>query len=335
MKIGARAQMMRAAAAIAAALAMSLLVQASVAFADNGPHIKGAGLTPDSCAMCHRAHTAKAPYLLKESQTSLCYTCHGSAGTGSSLDVVDGLGYTEHTRDPKKIAGALRGGGFKYALIESNNPSGNGYVGEVPARSSGVLVTSTHSVDESSQMAWGNGPISASVNYGTTISLTCGSCHDPHGNGNYRILRPIPVESGAPEPGVTVPDVNTKYEIEPGRFAKYDYTTENYWDVEDENDPNFILNISAWCATCHTRYLAGSKSARTNSGDAVYTYRHRTNFTSQGSPTCVQCHVTHGSNASMGPYSSAVPFPDGSSGGSDSRLLRIDNRGVCQMCHNK
>jgi predicted CXXCH cytochrome family protein len=326
-----------------AVCAASLFAGAAPAAADNGPHVKGAGgsLTPDTCASCHRAHTAQAPYLLKESQTALCYTCHGSSGTGSSLDVEDGVGYSEHTRESSKKAGALRGGGFKYALIESNNPSGNGYVGEVPVRGSDAAVTSTHSVNESSQTTWGNGAINAdagagnAVKYGKSISLTCGSCHDPHGNGNYRVLRSIPVESGVAEPGVKIPDVNITEEIEPGKFAKYNYTTENYWEVDDENAPNFIVNASAWCATCHTRYLAGSKSARTNSGDAVYTYRHRTNFASQGSPTCVQCHVAHGSNASMGSYSSAVPFPDGSSAGSDSRLLRIDNRGVCQMCHNK
>jgi predicted CXXCH cytochrome family protein len=309
------------ATAFVAACAVSMLLGAGPAAADNGPHVKGAGLVPDTCAACHRAHTAQAPMLLKEPQTGLCYTCHGSSATGSKLDVEDGVGYSGPGHSGAK--GALRGGGFQYALIGSGNPSGNGYVGEIPVRSSGAAVTSTHSVDESGQMAWGNGPISAGASYGKTIPLRCGSCHDPHGNGNYRILRPIPDESGA-ESGVAIPDAATKV-----------YTTDNYWIVEDEEAPGFIANISAWCATCHTRYLAGGKSARTDSGDAVYAYRHRTNQTSQGTPTCVQCHVAHGSNASMGSYSSAVPNPDGTPAGSDSRLLRIDNRGVCQMCHNK
>src|SRR5665647_1271860 len=39
------------------------------------------------CASCHRAHTAKAEFLLKTAQPGLCYTCHG--GQGSDLDVVD------------------------------------------------------------------------------------------------------------------------------------------------------------------------------------------------------------------------------------------------------
>jgi predicted CXXCH cytochrome family protein len=317
---------MRAAAALfLAAYAVSLFLAAH-AVADNGPHVMGAGAMTDTCAACHRAHTAQAPYLLKEPETELCYTCHGASATGASTDVEDGVGYSSTQRTGKP--GALRGGGFKYALIDSGHPSGNGYVGEVPVRTTGVPVTSAHSVDSSSQVAWGNGPIGAEANYGKTISLRCGSCHDPHGNGNYRILRPIPLESGATS-GVTIPDAPTKV-----------YTTTNYWEVEDENAPGFIANISTWCATCHTRYLAGAHSATTNSGDGVYAYRHRTNETSQGSPTCIQCHVSHGSNASMGTYSASVPNPngtpdEGTAAGPDSRLLRIDNRGVCQMCHNK
>jgi predicted CXXCH cytochrome family protein len=312
---------MRKATILVLGSAMALLGVAAPAAADNGPHVQGAGALADTCASCHRAHTAAAPMLLKESQTSLCYTCHGSGSTGANTDVEDGVGYSAAGRTGAK--GALRGGGFKYALIDSGNPSGNGYVGEIPVRSSGAAVTSTHSVDESEQTAWGNGAISGTANYGTTMPLRCGSCHDPHGNGNYRILKPIPDDSGATT-SVTIADTATKV-----------YTTENYWEVEDESAPGFIANISSWCATCHTRYLAGSKSYKTNSGDAVYAYRHRSNQTSQGSASCIQCHVSHGSNASMGTFSSSVTTPNGTSVGGDSRLLRINNRGVCQMCHNK
>jgi hypothetical protein len=37
----------------------------------------------------------------------------------------------------------------------------------------------------------------------------------------------------------------------------------------------------------------------------------------------------------MGANSASVTFPDGSAAGADSRLLRADNRGVCQLCHAK
>ena len=319
-----KTQKTRGAAIFVAAFAVSLFAGAVPASADNGPHIKGAGVVADTCASCHRVHTASAPGLLKQPQTTLCYTCHGDAAAGASTDVVNGVGYSNTERTGTK--GALRGGGFSYALIGSDSPSGNGYIGKIPVRSTPAAVTSTHSVDASDKMAWGNGAISATASFGKIIPLRCGNCHDPHGNGSYRTLRATPKDSGAASPGVTIADAA------PGSKV---YTTDNYWQVEDVNAPGFIANISAWCATCHTRYLSGSGGGKTNSGDAVYAFRHRSDQTAQGSASCVQCHVSHGSNASMGTYSAGVSNPDGTAAGAGSRLLRIDSRGVCQMCHDK
>ncbi len=358
-----------------------LLVGAASAWADAGPHKMGQGLTPSTCAACHRAHTGKAPYLLKENQEALCFSCHGSAATGSSIDVADGVGYPEGMKGEGRETvgegrtgkvGALRGGGFKYAMIKSETVEkelgAEGSHGiptiqaKIPATGEGELKpsTSAHSVNESSQIAWGNGAISGeTASYGAKINLTCGSCHDPHGNGNYRILRPIPTESGA-KTGVTIPEEEGKHE----------YTTENYWKSWSATDPAFYEKISEWCALCHTRIMAsdeGGTSAVTSSGDAVFTYRHRTSYTvaeyekveKEGSPTkgpalgstamgakpnCIQCHVAHGTDSTMAEYAGEVKFPNGSTESEtnklvtkpeDSFLLRLNNRGVCQTCHNK
>ena len=78
----------------------------------------------------------------------------------------------------------------------------------------------------------------------------------------------------------------------------------------------------------------------TSSGDPIYTYRHNTTMTE-----CTQCHVAHGSNATMdGAYSGPMTDPDGSAAAKvvsgptttyyNSRLLKIDNRGTCQACHD-
>jgi hypothetical protein len=95
----------------------------------------------------------------------------------------------------------------------------------------------------------------------------------------------------------------------------------------------FATQMTAWCVTCHTRYLAGGGSAEAgnNTGDAIYDYRHTTSTR----PECTQCHVAHGSNAAMnGSYSSAFPYPGGAPVSGSSRLLKLDNRGTCQMCHD-
>ena len=67
---------------------------------------------------------------------------------------------------------------------------------------------------------------------------------------------------------------------------------------------------------------------------------HRSNSGAENSPNCLTCHVSHGSNASMQgdvntQYSKTdVKFPNGTVSGADSFLLRVDNRGTCNMCHN-
>ena len=315
---------------------MLLVLGAAPAAADNGPHVGTAGQLTDRCAACHRLHSGQAPMVLVQPEPALCYTCHGPGATGASTDVVDGLGYgnTYPSTTRGSAVGALRGGGFQYALIDSANPSGqkatqSNQTGTVPVLpiGSGAPVTSAHSVDGSSVTAWGNGPISATAQAGTTVQLDCGSCHDPHGNGNYRLLLPIPAQSGAAT-GIAITDATTKV-----------YTTTNYWRSWDDysaGPTGFIRSISLWCSQCHTRYLATAGDGSTDSGDAIFAYRHRSDDIAKGTPNCITCHVAHGSNASMGPYSSSLPEPDGTPApAADSRLLRIDNRGTCQMCHNR
>ena len=44
--------------------------------------------------------------------------------------------------------------------------------------------------------------------------------------------------------------------------------------------------------------------------------------------------MAHGSNAAMnGTNTSNFPYPDGTTKTNSSRLLKVDNRGTCQLCH--
>lgn len=132
------------------------------------------------------------------------------------------------------------------------------------------------------------------------------------------------------------------------------YTTTNYYIADDpyytgtyqqnENKTSlvstpYIASVSQWCSTCHTRYLSDNRKmngvAVTNTA-GFGGYKHRSNSGSQGSPNCIQCHVAHGTSAQAnGAQSSTMPTPLGVAGGtSNSVLLRVDNRGICLMCHN-
>jgi hypothetical protein len=208
-------------------------------------------------------------------------------------------------------------------MLDTANPSGQSDAlavqavsapGVVPVKAVGSATTSSHTVDGTTGMAWGSDSASA----GVAVPLRCASCHDPHGNGNYRVLKTLPNTSGTATP-----------------LAIADGVNKVYWNVDDTNAPSYIANVSAWCSSCHTRYLATEGSAGRPSGNAIYQYRHNSDGKTQGNKGCIQCHVSHGSNASVGATSGSVDNPDGTSALHDSKLLRIDNRGTCTMCHNR
>ena len=108
----------------------------------------------------------------------------------------------------------------------------------------------------------------------------------------------------------------------------------------------FGEQMAAWCASCHTRYWAWSEPTEDTAdgaaagpaysnprpGDDIYKYQHRTRGASGRG--CLTCHVSHGSNAIMdGANSSTYTFPD-QTVSDNSRLLKVDNRGTCQQCHD-
>ncbi len=373
--------------------AVWLFLAAIPVLADNGPHVQDlnngtAGINADTCAGCHRAHTAAAEPLLIPGMSPSCLVCHGASGAGATTDVVDGIQYT--AMDHSAVAGALRGGGFVQARIGSGAATrysystpiafGRGFTGIIPVASTGAPVTSAHMNADGSawgpSVAWGNGPESATIYPGPAVSITCTTCHNPHGNGKYRILIPVPAPTVAPGasfvPAAAAANVTDASPVPSGETRNYtnppaqylsqlaaDTNPRDYWRYcaptwnscsgatrgEKPNGLNastFATQISAWCAACHTRYLAGGGSAETPSSDALYTYRHTTTVF----PQCTQCHVSHGSNAQMTGWNSthvSYPNADGTGGtyapfnataSTDSRLLKVDNRGTCQMCHD-
>ncbi|MDI6712544.1 MAG: cytochrome c3 family protein [Anaerosomatales bacterium] len=93
---------------VVAAAVAAWMMAAVPAFAEAAPHV-ATGTAPDTCAMCHRAHTATAPFGRSAADsweptgnalvlaavdasgtagdTMLCYACHGVDALGSGTDV--------------------------------------------------------------------------------------------------------------------------------------------------------------------------------------------------------------------------------------------------------
>jgi predicted CXXCH cytochrome family protein len=376
-----------------AAGSLWLFLAAVPVLADGGPHVAAinngtGGVNADSCAGCHRAHTAQGLYLLVESSgTALCTSCHGEAGTGATTNVERGVQYTLGTADVRGTTrlGFLRGGGFVTARIGSSQVARVGVTSthgvsmrtKVPVRTGSVApVTSAHLpnvngvIGAADGVAWGNGPNSATAYAGPEVELECGTCHNPHGNGQYRILNPMPdplvtgtddfVPAGAdalvtdaalPPAGDTrnytiiqsaggtgtllasqvlaqnIPDLAGDYWR---RYVPWNAASGAY-DAPNGQPATFTTQIANWCLTCHSRYLSSGWS--TQEADAIYTYRHTSTNTTRN---CITCHVAHGSNAQMtGDYSANMDYPGGAAAPvGDSRLLKIDNRGTCQACHD-
>ncbi|MEW5990437.1 MAG: cytochrome c3 family protein [Chloroflexota bacterium] len=402
---------MRRLALVTAGGVLWLILAAMPAFADGGPHVQtvnngSLGINADGCAGCHRAHTAQGPFLINAAdETALCQTCHGPTGAGATTDVMSGIQYQLAGRGATPLLGALRGGGFDSAAIDSGNPArylvsnnlansddqwakvrvlvdGGGAVAPAPVTSAHLNLAENGLTAPT--IAWGNDVVGAGdKGPGPVVTLSCASCHNPHGNGQYRILNPVPTPEGAgfvaatsnslvADTPVDNPDPNesdTKnYTViqtrgtpgDPSTYlfyaddiidAGYSPASGDYWhvrvawnqastatngaDAPNGNPANraggivaFNTQMSNWCSACHTRYysIAGDEP----SGDALFAFRHET----IGNRACTTCHVAHGSNAQMsGVYSADQPFPNGAVASGDSRLLKVDNRGTCQLCH--
>jgi len=284
----------------------SAMVIGGTVKADNGPHMGDFNPTTDACAGCHRAHRGQTDSLLVQaSQTNLCYTCH-AGGTGALTDVMNGV-YLGGS------GGGLRAGGFTSAIMDA----------DLDGTPTSGAVTSSHSVGMPGTM-WGNG--TASVGQ-ANVTLQCGSCHNPHGFSAggadpanvYRILLPQPRKSNA------TGNVWVTEEL------IHSYTT-SYQPGSNFRDDSYLDNrgMSQWCSQCHTRYMAASTA---DSGDTNFKNRHAINETDR---KCTDCHVAHGTSATMTPQlAGSVEWPDGTpgGGGADSRLLTVNNRGVCFQCH--
>lgn len=281
------------------AAALLLAVVPAAAFANFGIH-GGYVADTDACAGCHRAHTATSMIawygggstpmgnaLLVGPPTDqlyiFCYVCHSDGAPGASTNVESGIfdASVPGQVTESEVNGWLNGGGFSEYM---GNP-----------------VTSVHAYDGSSWIAYGEG---AGANAATTqIKMDCGSCHDPHGSSNYRILRdyvnghdvggylgdfasdpdPDPVpwvvsnEYGYPANGSIDPLLGTPAPTWGFRLHRQypdympNYTTARYarginpvTDVFDNSK-----GMSGWCTACHENYMAKVSVTPKTTGDGA------------------------------------------------------------------
>jgi predicted CXXCH cytochrome family protein len=251
------------------------------------------------CSDCHTMHNsqrgqpmrydlvdAPAEALLRaDSSTSLCLACH--SGRGPSPTAPNVLLPTNW--DPP-------GGGFPADLTD---PLGH-----------------AHSM----------GPGAVLPPQGSTpVTMTCLACHDAHGTGGYRNLRPSPSTRGT----AVQPPVARQTVVANGTNPDLVYLRANVV---------YVSGMSQWCMDCHdqvsTTHVSGGGSLLAShpwdrtigSGSASIPNRTAVqnalglpppNDTDQ--VVCLSCHKGHGS-----PNPAALLYADG-----------LTMSSTCQQCHNQ
>ncbi len=278
----------------------AIMLVPGVAWANFGVH-GNYTMNTDACAGCHRTHTAVSSItweaapgddrsaLLLSTATELwqfCYVCHDAAGQGADTNVQEGV--YEGTLYGTQGA-ILNSGGF-----ESLGPT---------------ATTSTHMYTGASWGAYGGGLYAqgsvgatgnaiGQVGTGNLIKMSCGSCHDPHGSSNYRILRdyvngnrvggyydasydPTPTpfvkstEVGYPSAGFRL---HTAYPAYVPNYTRPMYAKGETDTVYMPGVPGDVKGMSGWCVGCHSTYLDTSSLYNANDRYGLLTrYRHAMN----------------------------------------------------------
>jgi len=229
------------------------------------------------CADCHSMHTlANKKLLVEATESVLCLRCHGEGGI-SKFNVWNV--YTTAI-DPMELKGTAGTFG-RYSELRGGNAH------------------SMHDINDEATPAPG----------GVTTLHRCGTCHNPHGSPNYRILR------------TTVNNVTGIY--------VYANT-----DAED-NFINYSTGFVKFCTACHTNYKVTDDGngnwirhpvglSLTNYSSEFNFYQNSTSYKpkveleSRYTITCVSCHFAHGSGKDAN-----LKYPGGTT------------VGTCKTCHDR
>jgi predicted CXXCH cytochrome family protein len=249
------------------------------------------------CSDCHTQHNSSsgepmrtdnnpvpaARLLRRETSTELCLSCHDGSNPNAP-DVIEPVSYVAES-----AAGAFP------AVIDSPSTAHhlNSPTPEVPSGGTVVMV------------------------------LLCTTCHDPHGNANYRNLRPDPLQPEATAGSITAVQTVTANGTNPAQV----YVPSNII---------YKSGISAWCAKCHGTPAAGAHPidrpifGATHANYAAWTSvslarvpvdnpADNTVPSNDDRVNCLSCHKAHGSGKPR-----SVIHADAST---------LDS--TCQECHNQ
>ncbi|GAB4327903.1 MAG: c-type cytochrome OmcS [Candidatus Zixiibacteriota bacterium] len=327
----------------------------------------GIGFHNPNASQCSGCHTFGAddqpidddgddvtnPYMLKaESASDVCLNCHATN---------HGAVFAHDVNNPAPEKG---GGNFIYLLEDNLNdsPSGEGEGGWIPGDGAG------HNIDAPEHGLRPDMTLTTAPGgeYPSRL-MSCTSCHDPHGNDNFRLLRGTgPVKEDGFVFTYEAPEA-VGINIHAGAESNSNHTA-------------YHSGMSEWCANCHGRFhnddypnvkkhptgvalgvaAAAAYNAYNGTSDLVGGYEGTaylalvpfedpspSNTTSStAGPTasskimCLSCHRAHASSApDAGRWDFNVTFLDDDGRESGSHPLPNPygpgQRSLCNKCHIK
>ena len=310
-----------------------------------------------ACKACHFMHetrdgvplepagpTQDNPMLVAETPSDLCLSCHG-----------DVFG-----RDPLAPPPERGAGNFVFLLEDNLNDSADGLTDPIPGDAAG------HNINAPSRGVSADGTymVSPGGNF-PAARMECTSCHDPHGNTNFRFLWGVGTDPSRPTVFTfPAPDADGL-------------------DISNEVESNSLHSayrsgVSDWCGNCHGQYHSGGQgsafvhpanqnlettianyynlydgSSDPSGGDPATSYLAAVPFEDPGMTTtttagptasskimCLSCHRAHASSAphagrwdfnieyldNDGAVSGSYPIPNPYPGDPAQRQL-------CEKCH--
>ena len=283
---------------------VALFSGSAFAFHDGGVAYCGGCHTmhnSENGAMVDPAHPNGNPYLLKKaSATDMCLSCHATG-----LGAVWG-------NDPLVPPALVGAGNFVFLMEDNINDGRNGNLPAnfIPGRAAG------HTVNAPSKGVGPDGTLITSPGGSFPANrLECSSCHDPHGNQNFRLLYGVGmVQDGAalflnPAPIAEGIDVHA---IGAGE------TNANHTAYES--------GMGAWCSNCHGDFHANNTKLIHKSGVTLGASIANAYNAYMGTD-----NPTGGSAATA--YLAAVPFEDPSNTVTSTAGPTASSQVSCISCH--
>lgn len=334
---------------LALVFALALVASPALAFHDGGvAHCNGCHTMHNSVdgVLVDAAHPLGNAYLLKAGNASdVCLGCHASRS---------GAVFGTDPLAPPTEKGA---GNFVFLLEDNINDGYRGATTPIPGYAAGHSVVGN---------GLGPDPVLTTAPGGNfpSSALGCSSCHDPHGNANFRMLygpgavqdglatftNAAPIAEGISLSGTEAQDSHTAY----------------------------ISGMSAWCGNCHgnfhdeaggrlihpsgsaiggtiaTAYNLYNGTANQTGGAAATAYLAQVPFedaanttVSTAGPTassqvaCITCHRAHATSApdaGRWDFNVTLLHEDGVESGSyqiPDPYTDMNQRSLCNKCHVK